>query len=60
MQEAWIQLLCPECGETWEANPADLPAPRERLHCTHCEAHRPTAEFARTDRDYEILKQFHG
>jgi hypothetical protein len=30
------------------------------MNCSHCSAHRPTAEFARTDRDYEILRQFNG
>lgn len=59
MQEAWIRLLCPECGESWQANPTDLPGPRDRMNCGHCDGHRPTAEFARTDRDYEILRQFH-
>lgn len=60
MQEAWIRLLCPGCGESWEANPTDLHGPREGMDCNHCDVHRPTAEFARTDRDYEILRQFHG
>lgn len=59
MPEAWVQLRCPACGESWEANPSDLPAPGEEFACDHCDARRPTAEFMRTQRDLEILEEFH-
>lgn len=59
MQEAWIQLKCPACEETWEANPADLPAPDAEFSCDHCGTSRPMAEFARAKRDLEILEEFH-
>lgn len=60
MDEAWIQLQCPNCGETWEANPSDLPAPGTDYSCRSCEATNPTREFMRTARDLEILKEFHA
>ncbi|WP_436931066.1 DUF7836 family putative zinc-binding protein [Halosimplex halobium] len=60
MQEAWIQLQCPECGEQWEANPADLPEPDAAFGCKDCEARRPLSEFTKTARDFEILEEFHG
>lgn len=59
MPEAWIQLLCPECGEGWEENPSDLPAPGERYECPHCGARAPVSEFMRTERDLDILEEFH-
>lgn len=59
MVEAWIQLQCPDCGENWERNPTDLPAPDEEFACTHCGERRPTAEFMRNTRDLEILSTFH-
>ena len=60
MQEAWIQLQCPNCEEQWEANPADLPAPDSTHACEHCGVERRGAEFAKTARDFEILEEFHG
>ncbi|WP_436926454.1 DUF7836 family putative zinc-binding protein [Halosimplex amylolyticum] len=59
MQEAWIQLRCPDCGEQWEANPADLPEPDGTLGCNHCDTSRRVAEFTKTTRDFEILREFH-
>ncbi|MFB6310985.1 MAG: hypothetical protein ABEH64_07360 [Salinirussus sp.] len=59
MNEAWIELQCPACGEDWEANPAELPAPDERFRCNHCGEERPTGEFALTTRGFEILEEFH-
>jgi hypothetical protein len=59
MQEAWIQLACPACEETWESNPADLPAPAEEYDCKHCGHTAPVSEFMRTGRDLEILESFH-
>lgn len=59
MKEAWIQLACPACGEHWQANPADLPAPDDPFTCNNCSEERPTAEFMRTTRSLEILESFH-
>ena len=60
MQEAWIQLQCPDCGEQWETNPADLHEPDREFACEHCDATRPLSEFAKTQRDFEILEEFHA
>lgn len=60
MQEAWIQLQCPACEETWEENPAKLPSPDSDFTCNHCGSTRSMAEFARAARDLEILRDFHS
>ena len=57
MEETYVRLLCPECGKAWESSPGDLPAPGDTFHCPNCHASRRTAEFTRTDRDLETLKQ---
>ncbi len=59
MHEAWIQLVCPDCAEIWEANPTDLPAPFEQFECPYCGNDRKTSEFMKTPRDLEILETFH-
>ena len=59
MPEAWIRLQCPNCEQSWEASPSDLPEPRTTFECRHCGERRPTAEFMPTSRDLEILKEFH-
>ena len=56
MEEAFVQLLCPECNKAWESTPSDLPKPSETFHCPNCHAGRRLAEFMRTDRDLETLK----
>ncbi|WP_129115641.1 DUF7836 family putative zinc-binding protein [Halegenticoccus tardaugens] len=58
MVEAFVRLLCPECGKEWEANPSDLPATRRNFDCPNCHATRRLTEFMRTERDLEIVKQF--
>jgi len=58
MNEAFVQLSCPECMKDWEAKPMDLPARNEPFSCPDCGEQRPTAEFMRTDRDLEVLKEF--
>ena len=58
MDAATVQLLCPECAKDWDAHPDDLTGAREVFHCPNCHASRHTAEFARTDRDLKLLKQF--
>jgi hypothetical protein len=60
MTEARVQLQCPACEETWEANPADLPAPGRAFVCRHCGDERPTPEFMRTGRSLETLESFHA
>ena len=54
--EAFVQLLCPECQKKWESTPSELPAHDEHFSCPNCHATRRTAEFMRTDRDLENLK----
>lgn len=58
MDETFVRLLCPDCQKTWERNPSQLPAHTERFECDGCDAERRTAEFTRTDRDLDVLKQF--
>ena len=58
MADAWITLQCPECRESWEADPTDLPAPADKLRCDNCAVRRPTSEFTETSRDLEILAEF--
>lgn len=58
MNETFVRLLCPECGKSWERKPKQLPAHTDQFVCDSCEAERRTAEFARTDRDLNVLKQF--
>ncbi|MFB6303099.1 MAG: hypothetical protein ABEH78_09605 [Haloferacaceae archaeon] len=60
MVEAFVQLLCPECGKDWEENPADLPGHRKNFSCPDCHTTRRLAEFMRTERDLEAVKQFEG
>jgi len=58
MQDAWIQLQCPNCDEQWEANPADLDEPAAEFTCDHCGATNHLSEFAKTTRDFEVLEEF--
>lgn len=55
--EAFVRLFCPECGKDWQNNPSDLPRPESNFNCPNCHATRRTAEFMRTDRDLQTLKQ---
>jgi len=58
MNEAFVQLSCPECLKDWEEKPMDLPAPDAEFTCPDCGDERRLAEFMRTDRDLELLKDF--
>ncbi|MFB6156815.1 MAG: hypothetical protein ABEJ34_03115 [Haloferacaceae archaeon] len=60
MVEAFARLLCPECNKDWEKNPLDLPGHRRNFSCPGCHATRRLAEFMRTERDLETVKQFEG
>jgi tRNA(Ile2) C34 agmatinyltransferase TiaS len=58
MVETFVRLLCPECGKDWESTPSKLPASRNNFSCPACHATRRLAEFMRTERDLETLRQF--
>lgn len=58
MVEAFVRLLCPECGKEWESNPTELSNVRTNFSCPGCHATRRLAEFMRTERDLETVKQF--
>lgn len=58
MAESWIALECPECGEDWEASPSELPGPDATFQCQHCDHEGRMAEFVRTQRSLEILREF--
>ncbi|MFP8952667.1 hypothetical protein ACLI4Z_06775 [Natrialbaceae archaeon A-arb3/5] len=57
MDETTVQLLCPECAKDWQVSPGELPNSTAMFHCPNCHASRRTAEFMRTDRDLQTLKQ---
>ncbi|MFA9416579.1 hypothetical protein [Natrinema sp. HArc-T2] len=57
MDKTTVQLLCPECAKDWQVPPDKLPAPADMFHCPNCHASHRTAEFMRTDRDLQTLKQ---
>ena len=58
MVEAFVTLLCPECGKDWQENPSDLPELRTNFSCPSCHATRRLTQFMRTERDLESVKQF--
>jgi predicted RNA-binding Zn-ribbon protein involved in translation (DUF1610 family) len=58
MVEAFVRLLCPECGKDWETSPGELSTPSSNFSCPSCHATRRLSEFVRTKRDLETLKQF--
>lgn len=58
MQEAWLQLRCPACTDSWEDHVSDLPAPDTAFTCDDCGTERPLSEFMRTARDLEVLQEF--
>ncbi len=58
MVEAWIQLRCPSCDQSWEASPTGLPEADAELRCDACGEARTTAQFMQAKRDLEILQQF--
>jgi len=57
MGEAYVRLLCPECGKDWESTPSKLPAHTRVFRCPNCQASRRLAEFTRTEHDLRTLKQ---
>ncbi len=58
MDETFVRLACPDCRTTWERPPGKLPAYDAAFECHDCENEQRLAEFARTDHDLEVLKQF--
>ncbi|MCL9816930.1 hypothetical protein [Natronocalculus amylovorans] len=58
MVEAFVRLVCPECGKEWQETPTDLPEVRKNFSCPACHATRRLSEFMRTDRDLRAVKQF--
>ncbi|WP_144902137.1 DUF7836 family putative zinc-binding protein [Halobellus captivus] len=58
MVEAFVRLLCPECTKGWETEPTSLPNHRQNFTCSSCGATRRLAEFMRTERDLNTVKQF--
>jgi predicted RNA-binding Zn-ribbon protein involved in translation (DUF1610 family) len=57
MEEAYVRLLCPACAKDWESNPSDLPHHDATFECPSCGETRRLAEFMRTDRDLQTLKE---
>jgi predicted RNA-binding Zn-ribbon protein involved in translation (DUF1610 family) len=57
MEEAYVRLVCPECGKDWGSTPSDLPDATTVFHCPNCHASRRLAEFMRTERDLQTLKR---
>jgi len=57
MQEAWLQLRCPDCTKHWESTPTDLPSPDTAFTCGGCDAERSLSEFMKTTRDLELLRE---
>jgi predicted RNA-binding Zn-ribbon protein involved in translation (DUF1610 family) len=58
MDEAAVQLLCPECAKYWREAPRELPASDSVFHCPNCHASYRITEFMRTDHDLTTFKQF--
>ena len=58
MVEAFVRLVCPECGKEWQETPTDLPEVRTNFTCSACHATRRLSEFMRTERDLRAVKQF--
>jgi len=57
MEEAYVRLVCPECQKDWQSTPSELPTHDTTYHCPNCHASRRLAEFTRTDRDLQTLKE---
>ena len=55
--EAFVELVCPACEKYWEESPSELPAPNESFDCPDCGERRPLSEFARSDRDVELIRE---
>jgi uncharacterized Zn ribbon protein len=60
MQEAWIQIQCPDCTTEWEERVSELPASGKQFQCDHCDTYSSMAEFTKTARDLEVLRDMNG
>jgi predicted RNA-binding Zn-ribbon protein involved in translation (DUF1610 family) len=60
MQETQVQLLCPACNRDWELDPRELSGPRGDFACPDCAETGVTADFLRTKRDLDVVRQFSG
>ena len=54
--EAHVELVCPDCRKHWESTPSKVAAPDESFDSPDCGARRRLAEFTRTSRDLEGLR----
>ncbi|WP_255149737.1 hypothetical protein [Halorarius halobius] len=57
MQEAFVELTCPNCDKLWEEDANYMPDPDESFVCPDCSTERSASVFARTERDLEVLQQ---
>jgi hypothetical protein len=57
--ELWLAKIPSDSMKSWEETPTELPAPDVTFSCPDCSESRRLAEFMRTDRDLETLKEFH-
>ncbi|WP_435358903.1 hypothetical protein [Haloarchaeobius sp. DFWS5] len=57
--EAFVALVCPDCDHGWEAKPHKLPDPKSEYECTACSNRRRLSEYLKTQRDLEVVEQFH-
>lgn len=57
MEEAHVQLVCPECTKEWQSKPQELPESERTFHCPNCHASRPLTRYIPTERDLKALQQ---
>lgn len=60
MQEAFVDVKCPNCEKTWEEQPHDLPEPDTDFECPACGERRYLSEFMDSKRDLEVVETFHA
>lgn len=57
MQEAYVELTCPNCNKLWERDPNELGDAETPFECPDCGERAPLGEFARTTRDLEVIEE---
>lgn len=55
--DTFVQLDCPACEKAWERDPNELPEPDTSFTCPDCDERAPLSEFARTQRDLEVIEE---
>lgn len=60
MQEAFVDLYCPECESSWEERPHELPDPSSSWECPECGDRRSLSSFMATATDLEVVAGFQG